>query len=219
MAKLTTLGPAAGASPLAAAPLLRAENDWRRALPMLSSMSITLREPTAADALPLLTALSVDSLAEVVSHPPPPTQDGFASLFASLASKRAEGLEACWAIIPRDTGVAIGLIHVRALECGFTMVGATGAIGAEFQGTHIFEEAARLVLGCLFGSMQVHRVEFRADVRNARANGLLRKLGASREGVLRRARHRDGAFSDEVLWAIVACDWCLPADVVHPRVH
>lgn len=220
MAKVFTTNPAAGATPSnAAVSPAPAATDWRRALPTLSSVSLTLREPTAGDALPLLMALSADSLAEVVSEPPPATQDGFLSLFASLASNRAQGLEACWAIVPRDTGAAIGLIRVRALDHGFTMVGATAAISGEAQGTHVFQEAARLVLGCLFRSMQVHRAEFRVDVRNPRANGALRKLGASQEGLLRRARYRDGTFSDEVLWAIVASDWSMPRDLASSRVH
>ena len=50
-------------------------------------------------------------------------------------------------------------------------------------------------------------VEFRIDVRNGRANGALRKLGATQEGLLRRARANDGEFHDQVLWAIVATDW------------
>ena len=47
----------------------------------------------------------------------------------------------------------------------------------------------------------------RVDVRNARANGALRKLGAAQEGVLRHAQFRDGAYRDHVLWAMVAGDW------------
>ncbi len=220
MAKVFTSNPAAGASPaLAAVPPSPEDTDWRKALPTLSSAAVTLREPIAADALPLLTALTPDALAEVVADPPPATQDGYESLFASLVSKRAQGLEACWAIVPRDTGAPIGLIRVRALDHGFTMIEGTAALAEEFQGTHVFQEAARLVLGCLFRTMRVHRAEFRVDVRNPRANGALRKLGAAQEGLLRRARHRDGAYSDEVLWAIVAGDWGLPRDLANPRVH
>lgn len=220
MAKDFTSNPPAGASPsLAAVPLSPDSTDWRQLLPTLSSATVTLREPTAADALPLLAALAPGALAEVVSEPPPATQFGFASLFASLAAKRVQGVEACWVIVPRDTGAPIGLIRVRALDHGFTMVAGTAAIAEEFQGSHVFQEAARLVLGCLFRTMRVHRAEFRVDVRNPRANGALRKLGATQEGLLRRARHRDGVFSDEVLWAIVAGDWGLPGATASPRVH
>lgn len=220
MAKVFTTNPAAGAAPaLAAVPPSPSEVNWRERLPTLSSASVTLREPVADDALPLLTALSAEALAEVVSDPPPVTQEGYASLFAALADRRMRGTEACWAIVPRDTGAAIGLIRVRALDHGFTMVEGTAALAEEFRGTHVFQDAARLVLGCLFRTMQAHRAEFRVDVRNPRANGALRKLGASQEGLLRRARHREGTYSDEVLWAIVATDWGLPRDAGQPRVH
>lgn len=220
MAKVFTSNPAAGAaSTLAVVPPMAGDVDWRAALPTLSSASVTLREPTADDALPLLTALSPEALAEVVSNPPPATHEGFMSLFASCAAQRALGTEACWAIVPRDTGAAIGLIRVRALDHGFTMVEGTAAIAEEFRGTHVFQEAARLVIGCLFRTMQAHRAEFRVDVRNPRANGALRKLGATQEGLLRRARYREGSYSDEVLWAIVSGDCSLPRDTAHPSIH
>lgn len=220
MAKVFTSNPAAGASPtLAAVPPSAADVNWRERLPTLSSASVTLREPVAADALSLMTALSAEALAEVVADPPPATPEGYASLFAALADKRVKGTEACWAIVPRDAGAAIGLIRVRALDHGFTMVEGTAALAEEFRGTHVFQDAARLVLGCLFRTMQAHRAEFRVDVRNPRANGALRKLGASQEGLLRRARHREGIYSDEVLWAIVATDWGLPREAGQPRVH
>ena len=220
MAKVFTSNPAAGAAPaIAAVPPLPPATNWREALPTLSSAAVTLREPTASDALALLTALSPDDLTEAVTDAPALSQAGFESLIASMAAKRAQGAEACWAVVPRDTGAAIGLIRVRALDHGFTMIEGTAAIAEEFRGTHVFLDAARLVLGCLFRTMQVHRAEFRIEVRNARANGAMRKLGATQEGLLRRALHRDGIYLDQVMWAIVAGDWCGPRDVSHPRIH
>jgi N-acetyltransferase len=220
MAKVFTSNPAAGAAPaLAALPSSTSVTNWREALPTLSSATVTLREPMASDALALLTALSPDDLSQTVTDAPPASPLGFESLIASMAAQRAQGVEACWAIVPTDTGAAIGLIRARGLDHGFTMVDGTAAIAEEFRGTHVFQDAARLVLGCLFNTMKVHRAEFRIDVRNARANGALRKLGATQEGLLRRALHRDGIHLDQVLWAIVAGDWCGPRDVSHPRIH
>ena len=99
------------------------------------------------------------------------------------------------------------------------MVGFTAVVATEFRGSGLFQEAARALLDSLFGSLGVHRVEVRVDVRNARANGALRKLGAAQEGVLRHAEHRDGAYRDHVLWALVAGDWATPRDLEPPRVH
>ena len=220
MAKVFTSNPAAGAAPsLAAVHPSPSGTPWRDALPTLSGETVTLREPTANDALGLLTALSPDALAAAVPDAPPSSQLGLESLIASLQAKRAHGQEVCWIIVPRVTGAPVGIIRVRALDHGFTMVEGTAAIADEFRGTFVFQDAARLALGCLFRTMQVHRAEFRIDVRNARANGALRKLGATQEGLLRRALHRDGMFVDQVLWAIVAGDWCGPRDVSHLSIH
>ncbi|MEP7116793.1 MAG: GNAT family protein [Acidobacteriota bacterium] len=219
MAKLFTSNPAAGApSSLATVPLT-GPTDWRASLPTLSNGSVILREPVAGDALALLTALTPEALAQAVPAGPPASQAGFEAMIAATAVRRAQGAEACWAIVPRDSGVPVGLIRVRALDHGFTMVEGTAAIAEEFRGTHVFQEAARLALDCVFRTMQVHRAEFRIEVRNARANGALRKLGATQEGLLRRALHRDGVYLDQVLWSIVASDWCAPQDTVHPRIH
>jgi ribosomal-protein-alanine N-acetyltransferase len=77
------------------------------------------------------------------------------------------------------------------------------AIGAPFWGTGAFLESARLVVDFVFGAMGVHRLEARAAARNGRGNGVLGKLGAVREGLLRKSFLRDGEYVDQVLWSIV----------------
>lgn len=220
MAKVFSSNPAAGAAPsITAVPRSSSDADWRVRLPTLSSGTVTLREPTAADTLALLTALSPEALSHAVPDAPASSHAGFEAMIAAMAAKRAQGTDVCWVIVPHDTGAPVGVIRAHALDHGFTMVDGTAAIAEEFRGTHVFQDAARLALGCLFRTMQVHRVEFRIDVRNARANGALRKLGATQEGLLRRALHRDGLYLDQVLWSIVAHDWCAPSDASLPRLH
>ncbi len=181
--------------------------DWRQNLPTLTSETLTLREPVAADAVSLLTALPEEAYTQIVPAPPSATVAGVESLIATLQAQRRAGSMACWAIIPAGTDVAVGLIGVRSMDYGCTMVEGFAVIAEEFRGTSLFQTAGRLVLGSLFGQMGVYRAEFRIDVRNGRANGALRKLGATQEGLLRRARTSDGDFCDQVLWAIVVTDW------------
>ena len=220
MAKVFTTNPAAGDVPtLAAVPPNASGTSWRDALPVLTGATVTLREPTAHDVLGLLTALSSEALAAAVPDAPLSSPLGIELLIASLQAKRAQGQEACWLVAPRDSGAPVGIIRVRALDHGFSMVEGTAAIADEFRGTPVFQDAARLALGCLFSTMHVHRVEFRIEVTNARASGALRKLGATQEGLLRRTLQRDGVFVDQVLWAIVAGDWCGPRDVGHRSIH
>lgn len=220
MAKFFPSDPAAGDAPaVASVPPPSRELHWCGALPALSSATLMLREPVAGDALALLTALSSEALGHLVADPPPATKAGFEGLIATMQIARHEGREACWAIVPRDTGAAVGLMRVRALDYDFTTIEGTAALVEEFRGSHVFQDAARLVLGCLFRTMGVQRVEFRIDVCNSRANGALRKLGATQEGLLRRALCREGGFHDQVLWAMVAGEWASPRDLSHYRVH
>jgi RimJ/RimL family protein N-acetyltransferase len=53
----------------------------------------------------------------------------------------------------------------------------------------------------------VHRLEARAAVENGRGNGALAKVGAVKEGVLRRSFLRGGRYIDQALWSIVREDW------------
>jgi len=209
----------APATPTGAATADGVRTNWRAALPVLSTPTLTLREPVAADALALLTALPEGALSQIVADPPPATAAGMASLIETLRTGRCAGTVACWAIVPVETGVAVGVIGVRAMDPMWAMVEGMAVVAEEFRGTSLFQTAGRVLLGCLFGQMGVHRAEFRIDVRNGRANGALRKLGASQEGLLRRAHAADGEFHDQVLWAIVATDWNDTPTVRTASVH
>lgn len=206
-AQTTAQTPATIATPPAATTPEALRTSWREALPTLSSGTLTLREPVAADALSLLTALPDDALAQIVPDPPAASVAGIELLIDQLQAGRRAGTTACWVIVPAETGVPVGIVGVRSMDHTCSMVEGFAVTAEEFRGTSMFQTAGRLVLGCLFGQMGVHRAEFRIDVRNGRANGALRKLGATQEGLLRRARATDGEFHDQVLWAIVATDW------------
>lgn len=208
--------PEAGVAPQ---PATSPSRSWREALPVLAGATCTLREPAVADAAALLMALGPHDLRDLAPLSATPTITGVEALIATVHEHREAGTAACWAIVPRDAESPVGLVVVRALDHAFTMVGFTAVVAPEFRGSGLFQEAARVLLDGLFGSLGVHRVEVRVDVRNARANGALRKLGAAQEGVLRHAEYRDGAYRDHVLWAMVAGDWTTHRDLEPPRVH
>lgn len=221
MAKAQTnaQAPAAIATPPGPVAAEAVRTNWREVLPTLSSAMLTLREPVPADALALLTALPEDALAQIVPDPPAASVAGIELLIEQLQAGRRAGTTACWVIVPAETGVPVGIVGVRSMDYTCSMVEGFAVTAEEFRGTSIFQTAGRLVLGCLFGQMGVHRAEFRIDVRNGRANGALRKLGATQEGLLRRARAADGEFHDQVLWAIVATDWSDTRTVRTSSVH
>ena len=181
-------------------------SDWRIALPELVGRRVILREPRAGDATALFSLLSTEEVSRFIS-PPPSTMEGFESYVSWTHRQRAAGQYVCFAIVPVGADAPIGLIHVRALGPEFVTADWGFAIGSEFWGTGLFAEAAELVLDFTFDVLETHRLEARAALCNGRGNGAMKKLGAEREGILRRAFFRDGEFLDQVLWSILQEDW------------
>ena len=184
-------------------------SDWRQALPVLTSETITLRELRASDAPSLLAMLSTEEVSRFIS-PPPTTVEGFERFIAWTQRERAAGNYVCFGIVPHGMEHAIGLFQVRQLEPGFGTAEWGFCMGSEFWGTGIFVEGARQVIEFAFETVGVHRLEARAAVKNGRGNGALRKVGAVQEGLLRKSFLRNGEYLDQILWTILDCEWEVP---------
>jgi ribosomal-protein-alanine N-acetyltransferase len=187
-------------------PPAAASTDWREGLPVLQAGAVRLRELRLSDATTLLAMLTTEEVARFIS-PPPTTIDGFERFIAWTHRERAAGRYVCFGIVPDGLEQAVGIIQVRTLGAGFDIAEWGFAVGSSFWGTGVFQAAAREVLGFAFEEIGVHRLEARSAVANGRGNGALQKLGATREGVLRRSFLRDGAYHDQVLWSICQDEW------------
>jgi ribosomal-protein-alanine N-acetyltransferase len=181
-------------------------SDWQRKLPVLTGQHITLRELRASDAPSLFSLLTTQEVARFIS-PPPSTVEGFERFIAWTLRQRTAGTYACFAVTLKGFDTAIGIFQVRETEPGFGTAEWGFAIGSPYWGTGVFEEGAQLVLEFAFDTLDVHRLEARAAVRNGRGTGALLKLGAVPEGVLRKSFLRNGEYLDQVLYAIVEDDW------------
>jgi [ribosomal protein S5]-alanine N-acetyltransferase len=180
--------------------------DWKLRLPELRGPHVTLRELRASDAAALYALLTMGEASRFVS-PPPTTVEGFEQFIAWTLRQRTAGTYACFALTLTPTDAPIGIFQVRALERDFTTAEWGFAIESAFWGTGVFREAADLVLAFAFGTLGVHRLEARVAVQNGRGNGALAKIGAVREGILRKSFSNHGRYHDQVLYAIVEDDW------------
>ena len=195
--------------------------DWRTGLPVLSGKRVALRELRMSDAASLFAMLTTEEVARFIS-PPPSTVEGFERFIAWTLRQRAAGTYVCFAVTLQGFDTAIGILQVRETEPGFNTAEWGFAIGSPFWGTGVFEESAELVLGFVFDTIGVHRLEARAAVRNGRGNGALVKIGAVHEGVLRKSFLRNGEYLDQVLYTIVEDDWRASREAVtplHVQIH
>lgn len=180
--------------------------DWREALPVLRGKGITLRELRMSDAASLLALLTTEEVARFIS-PPPTTIDGFERFIQWAQRERAAGRYVCFAVVPDGYDTAVGLFQVRQLDPSFGTAEWGFAIGSEFWGAGLFIAGAELVVDFAFDVIGIHRLEARAAVQNGRGNGALQKIGAVKEGILRKSFLKGGKYLDQALWAIVYDDW------------
>ena len=183
-----------------------ATSNWRAALPELRGEGVTVRELQKQDAPALYSMLTADEVKRFISVPPAAV-DGFERFIAWSSSEREAGRSVAFGIVPHDFDMAIGLIQVRALDPAFGTAEWGFAMGSAFWGSGLFQTSAELVVDFVFQTMQVHRLEARAAVGNGRGNGILRKLGAVHEGILRKSFLCGGKYVDQTLWSIVEDEW------------
>jgi RimJ/RimL family protein N-acetyltransferase len=193
---------------------------WRTELPVLAGRLVTLREPVSQDLGPLVDLLSfadatrfgMDDAAEV-------TELSVQETIERALRDRAASLAYTYAIVLASSRTLAGLIQVRQLDPAFQAAEWECTIAPSSRGSGIFLEAARLAGSFTFGSIGAHRIEARALLRDGRANGALRKLGAVQEGVLRRSVRRGSEYYDQVLWSVLKDDWGDHWVSTAPRVH
>lgn len=112
-----------------------------------------------------------------------------------------------FAVILRTTGELIGDCaagphegDARQAEIGFT-------IAPRYQGRGFAVEAARCLLGYLFGARHKHRVVAYCDARNAASAGVLERLGMRQEGHLRESTWAKGEWTDDLVYALLDREW------------
>jgi RimJ/RimL family protein N-acetyltransferase len=182
--------------------------DWRASVPVLTSARVTLRDLRVSDAPALRQVLTSEEVTRFIS-PPPTTVEGFERFIQWSIAQRAAGEYLCFGVVPEGCDRPVGIIQFRQLGHGFDVAEWGFALGRAFWGTGLFHEAAELALAFAFEELGVRRLEARAAVANGRGNGALSKLGAVREGVLRKAFPCAGRRLDQTLWSILGVEWAL----------
>ena len=131
--------------------------------------------------------------------------------------QREAGQYVCFGVVPEGMTTAVGLFQVRSIEPGFASAEWGFAIGSPYWGTGLFMAGAELVLEFAFKTIGAFRLEARSAVQNGRGNGALRKLGAVREGVLKKAFLLRGTHHDQNIWSILASAWMQAKVTWEPR--
>ncbi len=139
--------------------------------------------------------------------------------FTSLTDAERWVREACeamrqgaaipFAIIHKNDKRAVGSTRYldilpahRTLEIGWTW------IGTKYQRTAVNTECKYLLLTHAFEQLGAVRVQFKADARNERSQRAIERIGAVKEGVLRKSHtSHTGYVRDSVYYSIIDDEW------------
>ncbi len=112
-----------------------------------------------------------------------------------------------WAI-RMPSGDIAGRISYSTINISDRWLEVGTMLAQPFWGTAVNPETKLLLLTRAFETLHAVRVQFRVDARNLRSQASMEKLGAVREGVLRKYQLRPDGFSrDSVIYSVLNEEW------------
>jgi RimJ/RimL family protein N-acetyltransferase len=176
----------------------------------LTGRHVRLEPLTPGHAADLFAVLEADrSVWRWRTFPAPDTLDDMRRQIAGALEAQGDGAVVAFAQVELATGRAVGSTTYmsisrkdRGLEIGNTW------LGKPWQRTGINTEAKYLLLRHAFEVLGAVRVQLKTDGRNLQSQAAIERLGAVREGVLR--KHMllyDGVLRDTVLYSILDDEW------------
>src|SRR5262249_13570208 len=176
----------------------------------LAGRIVRLEPLQPAHAPDLFAALAVDPTIWRWWREIPPTDlDGMRDFVNATLREQAGGSVVAFAQVQVASGRAVGTttyMDIRPQDRGLE-IGSTW-LGKPWQRTGINTEAKYILLRHAFEDLGAARVQLKTDARNVQSQAAIARLGAVREGVLRKHRLvRDGYLRDSVMFSIVEEEW------------
>lgn len=166
-------------------------------------------EPMRREHEPDLRAAAADGeLWKLTFTSVPEPENTLAYIEAALAD-RDRGVRAPWVVRELATGRIVGstsyhdiIPAARRVEIGYTWYSRS------WQRTHVNSACKLRLLEHAFDTLGCAVVGLRTDNLNARSQAAIERLGASKDGVIRRqALRRDGTVRDTVMYSITDDEW------------
>lgn len=187
------------------------------ATPVLTGRHVTLRPARRGDADSVIAAADSDEVFRWLPFSRPRSRTDAEAVISVYLDNPAV---AAWAQIDNDSGQLAGLTTyydiaatLRTVAIGYTWLGS-----AHWR-SGINTEAKLLLLTRAFDELGCVRVVWHTDIFNERSQNAIARLGAHREGVLRKHKlRRDGSWRDTVIFSMTDDEWPAAREVLRARL-
>jgi ribosomal-protein-alanine N-acetyltransferase len=176
-------------------------------MPRIETPHLILRAIEPSDAEAIFATFADEVAMEFYGELPHRSVDETRALMRRQGEWYAQRAGVRWGIARKGDDTVIGSCGFHNFDEGFRRA----ELGYELRRTHwrqgIMTEALGALLTFGFGSLGMHRIEAIVNGENERSMGLLRKLGFTYEGTLRRRFYFRDQFWDEHYFGLLAAEW------------
>ena len=181
---------------------------WHLAAPM-RGQHVALEPLAPGHADGLMAALGDEEVWRFLPTELPRSREEMAGLITVAARQQWLGERVPWAQCDPRTGEVMGMTSYHDIDTERRAVGiGHTALGKRWWRTGVNTEAKLLLLERAFEVLGAERVFWYTDIRNERSQRAVARLGATRDGMIRRHRLRpDGTWRDTVMFAMTVEEW------------
>jgi len=185
----------------------------------LAGPTLALRLPEPSDAPALLELARDPEVTRWFSWGPYRSLEEPLAYIEDQEGRRARGEQLDLVIVHPEHGpIGVTGLSERHARDRRAVVGSW--LGRPHWGTGANAQAKRLVFDLAFRHLGLERVGAYADVRHARSQRALEKVGFRQEGVLRAFHRHDGQAKDVVVFGLLRAEWLAsPASAVPAQLE
>ena len=180
----------------------------RRRFPVLRTERLVLREVTPKDVAWYFRHFNTWEIVDGQEYPGPKNLEvARRELKFYFTDNFRKGAGIRWGITLKGSDELIGSAGLYKLVPKTSQAETGYDLDPEYWGQGIMTEAMTAIIEHAFDTMKVNRIEAYVSPRNKGSQGLVRRLGFRKEGVLREHDFYKGKFTDDFLYALLKRDW------------
>ncbi len=175
---------------------------WPETFPVLETNRLLLRQVSPADEQGLFQSYSDPVVMKYLSTPLD-NRDAIQGVLEDYIQGFAEGNSLIWTISLKQTGMFAGTAGFEEFsfldgkaDLGFTLL-------QSYQGNGYMTEALLKILSYGFNTMNINRIQATVVPENTSSSTLLKRLGFSKEGHMKKSVFFNGSFHDELIFALL----------------
>jgi RimJ/RimL family protein N-acetyltransferase len=177
--------------------------EWGSELPRLSGPRIDLRWLTQQDAPAIFSIFGDSEVMRYWSSPPLRDVAGASELIESIHRHFGSRNLFQWGICRKETDEIVGTCTLLNVTLAHRRAEVGIALGRAAWGHGFATEALEVLIGFVFGTLDLHRLEADVDPENERSLRLFERQGFRREGYLRERWHHLGELHDTIFLGLL----------------